>query len=130
MYLAVYEDLYTIKSPTQLTHNHMTAAINYAASALAQTLIKPEYAVRVVGLSYHTHVPACYAGACTIQVHGFYYQFWFNHATGEILLRVEGLGIFEAEYEDDEPASIGAIAAVVYRLPKPVLQAEPLRHAA
>jgi hypothetical protein len=102
----------------------MTAAINYAASALAQTLIKPEYAVRVVGLSSHTQVPACYAGACTIQVEGFYYQFWFNHATGEILLRVEGLGIFEAEYEDDEPVSIGAIAAVVYRLPKSELYRE------
>ena len=108
----------------------MTAAINYAASALAQTLIKPEYAVRVVGVSKHAQVPACYAGACTIHVHGFYYQFWFNHATGEILLRVEGLGIFEAEYEDDEPTSIGAIAAVIYRLPKRVLQAEPLRKAA
>jgi hypothetical protein len=108
----------------------MTAAINYAASALAQTLILPEYAVRVVGLSTHHQVPACFSGACTIHVHGFYYQFWFNHATGEILVRVEGLGIFEAEYEDDEPTSIGAIAAVVYRLPKPVLQADPLRHAA
>jgi hypothetical protein len=108
----------------------MNAAINYAASALAQTLISPEYAVRVVGLSKFDQVPACYAGACTIHVHGFYYQFWFNHATGEILLRVEGLGIFEAEYADDEPTSIGAIAAVVYRLPKPLLQAEPLRQAA
>jgi hypothetical protein len=108
----------------------MTAAINYAASALAQTLIQPEYAVRVVGLRSCQQIPACYSGTCTVQVHGFYYQFWFNHATGEILLRVEGLGIFEAEYEDDEPTSIGAIAAVVYRLPKPVLQTEPLRHAA
>ena len=34
------------------------------------------------------------------------------------MLWVEGLGLFEAEYEDDEPASIGALAAVVYRLPK------------
>jgi len=97
----------------------MTAAIDYAASALAQTLIKPEYAVRVVGLTRYAQVPAGYSGACTIHVHGFYYSFWFNHGTGEILLQVQGLGIFEAVYEDDEPASIGAIAAIVYRLPKP-----------
>ena len=97
----------------------MTAAIDYAASALAQTLIKPEYAVRVVGLTRYAQVPAGYSGACTIHVHGFYYSFWFNHSTGEILLQVQGLGIFEAVYEDDEPASIGAIAAVVYRLPNP-----------
>ena len=101
----------------------MTAAINYAASALAQTLIKPEYAVRVVGLSPHAQVPAGYQGACTIQEHGFYYCFWFNHATGQMLLRVEGLGLFEAEYQDEEPA---VVAAVLYHIPT----AEPLRQAA
>lgn len=101
----------------------MTAAINYAASALAQTLIKPEYAVRVVGFSTHAQVPAGYQGACTICEHGFYYSFWFNHTTGRMLLRVEGLGLFEAEYEDDEPA---VVAAVVYHLPHP----DSLRQAA
>ena len=98
----------------------MTAAINFAASALAQTLIKPEYAVRVVGLTTLQQMPAGYAGACTIEAHGFFYSFWFNHATGAMLLRVEGLGIFETEYEDVEPP---VVAAVLYHLPK--LQAEP-----
>ena len=98
----------------------MNASINQAAVALAQLVIQAEYAVRVTTLTPWSCMPAGYRGAATIENHGFYYSFWFDFSGNKVLVRIEGLGIFLAEWADEEPPVVATVpAAVVYQLPTP-----------
>ncbi|MDO7885368.1 hypothetical protein [Hymenobacter cheonanensis] len=98
----------------------MTAAINQAAVTLATLIIQSEYAVRLTQLTPWACVPAGYRGAATLESHGFYYSFWFDFTGNKVLVRVEGLGIFLAEWEDEEPPVVATVpAAIVYQLPTP-----------
>jgi hypothetical protein len=104
-------------------HNNlfMTAQINQAAVALARLIVQSEYAVRITHLLPTTDMPAGYRGAATLCAHGFYYSFWFDFTGQCILVRVDGLGVFAAEWEDEEPP---VVANVVQLLPP--LEALPL----
>ncbi len=88
----------------------MNAIINQAAVNLAQLVIQSEYAVRITTLTPWACVPVGYRGAATIENHGFYYSFWFDFTGHQVLVRVEGLGIFLAEWADEEPPVVAVVA--------------------
>jgi hypothetical protein len=98
----------------------MNASINQAAVALAQLVIQSEYSVRVTQLTTWSCVPVGYRGAATLESHGFYYSFWFDFTGSKVLVRIEGLGIFLAEWDDEEPPVVATVpTATVYQLPAP-----------
>ena len=99
----------------------MNASINQAAVNLAQLVIQSEYAVRITALTPWATVPVGYRGAATIEQHGFFYSFWFDFSGAHVLVRVEGLGIFQAEWADEEPP---VVAIVSQELPTPHLLAQ------
>jgi len=99
----------------------VTAQINQAAVALAILIVQSEYAVRITQLRPSPEMPAGYRGAATLYNHGFFYSFWFDFTGENILVRVEGLGVFSAEWLDQEPP---VVAHVVQLLPP--LEALPL----
>ena len=92
----------------------MTAQINQAAVILARLIVQSEYAVRITQLRPTAEIPAGYRGAATLCSHSFFYSFWFDFSAQGILVRVDGLGLFTAEWEDEEPP---VVASVVQLLP-------------
>lgn len=98
----------------------MTAQINQAAVALATLIVQSEYAVRITQLRPLTDMPAHYRGAATLCNHGFYYSFWFDFSAQGILVRVEGLGVFSAEWLDEEPPVVATVLPLLPPLEIPL----------
>ena len=78
--------------------------IDQAAIAFVQALIRPEFGVRVLLRRRDlTAMPADYYSTCVVDERGYCYSFWLRERCPQLLVRVEGLGVFEAAYEDEWP---------------------------
>ncbi|MGI4871226.1 MAG: hypothetical protein ACRYFX_08620 [Janthinobacterium lividum] len=78
--------------------------IDRAAIDFVQVLIRPEYGVRVLCRRRDlSAMPADYYSTCSVMERGYCYSFWLCEGCPQLLIRVEGLGVFEAAYEDEWP---------------------------
>ena len=78
--------------------------IDQAAIDFVQTLISPDFQVRVVCCRRDlTTMPPAYYSTRTVEVRGYVYCFWLRDGSGQLLIHVQGFGVFGAVYRDEWP---------------------------
>ena len=76
----------------------MTTAIQNASIALAQAIIDPGYGLRITAVAT-AHMPAGFYGAPEATNAGYVYSAWYTDCGDQVMVVVDGLGLFHAEYD-------------------------------
>src|SRR4051812_39216311 len=89
---------------TVSNHHHskplfsMSTPVQTATIALAQAIVHPGYGLRITALAT-ADMPAGFYGAPEATNAGFVYSAWYTDCGDQVMVVVDGLGLFHAEYD-------------------------------